>query len=376
MSESSQRVVILDVSHLFYKYAFGTGGLSLTATIYVNGVPTQVNTTIPTMVIKQVHRLSNFGINPTVVCFDSRGCGRSRKAYFASHTDSEKSGDIAYKNSRDSQNDMFYQAINLSMNLLYRGGVDVLKADGYEADDLIKCAVDKAKEQFDNLPIHIITGDADLVPLVDDRVSVFLSSRKTTYAEKKEWELNHYVQITPENYEKIMTDVSTFKTIEVPYNTVVLAKCLRGDKSDNITGYPKFTPTRYNKLIDELIADKVDLSNTFRYGNNILKFFTKNGVEITRDEARKLSRDCVDIKIYEPKECVEMCNVLSKYLDEDIIRHIRRVYNGINLNGGFSTIGTFNRLPATKSTDLHGYSEGQLQAVVSEIKVNLPKNNY
>ena len=379
--EDNRVVKIIDVTHLFYKYAFGMGGTNLTVTLMINGVPTVVDTKLPSMAIKNIHRIANYGFNPTVVCFDSKGCSRSRKAYFGSKAGFDESATgqgykafQGYKSSRDSQNDVFYQGINLTKELLSKGGVMTLSADGYEADDLVKVAVDKAKQQYPNLPIHIITGDADLVPLVDDQVSVFLSSRKTTYAERKEWELTHYVQITPRTYQKFLEDTTAFKNLKVPYNTVILEKCLRGDKSDEIEGYPKFTPTKYNKLIDSLIADGIDIGNLFRYGSNIATYCYRDTEQpIPLDLIKTTPHEKMMIKYTEPKECTNMCNVLSKYLDDDIIAHIRFVYNGINLNSAFTKVpDTFKRRPLALQTDIHGYLFSQLQSVVSVYQINLP----
>ena len=225
----SRRVTIIDVSHLFYRFAYG-GATGLSSTIMVDGVPKRVDTTLPAYTIKQIHRWSKFGVNPTVVCFDGAGCSRSRKAYFAKHNGVKEGGEpIGYKGPRESQDARFYEGVNLTMNLLLQGGVCCLKADGYEADDLIKAAVDKAKIDYPNLPIDVITGDADLVPLVDDQVSVFLYSKKMTWAESQDIEKNHYVQLRPENYQTYMESLTNYKNLLVPYNTVILSKCLRGD---------------------------------------------------------------------------------------------------------------------------------------------------
>jgi DNA polymerase-1 len=258
--------------------------------------------------------------------------------------------------------------------LLRKGGVTVLKGEGYEADDLVKAAVDRAKVDYPDLPIHVVTGDADLVPLVDEQVSVFLTSRKTTYAECKAWEKNHYVQITPKNYQEILEDLSSYRTIKVPYNTLLLAKCLRGDKSDDIAGYPKFTPTKYNALMQSLIDDGYDLSELCRYDEPTTTI-------CYRDTEKPIPLDLISstpnenkMIIYgEPKKCTELCKVLSNYLDEDIVEHVRFVYNGINLNCAFTNLpDVFKRRPAKLSNQIMGYSAAELQKAVSVVQINLP----
>lgn len=369
-----RRVVIIDVSGLFYKFAFG-GAPALSSTIMVDGVPKRIDTTLPTHTIKYIHRAANFGVNPTIVCFDGAGCSRSRKAYFTQYSGAcDGAEPIGYKGTRSFQDSRFYEGINITMNLLMQGGVCCLKADGYEADDLIKAAVDKAKVIYPHLPIDVITGDADLVPLVDDQVSVFLSSRKTTWAETKELEKRNYMQLTPNSYQAYMEGLSNYKTISVPYNTVLLAKLLRGDKSDDIPAYPKFTPTKYNKLINSLIEDGYDLSDLCRYE-------VPKGVVSYRGTEEPIPAELIDsvpkeqkmIKFKEPECLTRLCNTLGDYLDEDIVRHVRFIYNGINLNGAYVGLPEgFNRKPVEVTRPIEGYSASKLQEVISQVQINLP----
>lgn len=368
-----RRVVIVDIMHMFFKYAYG-GASGLSSTIMVDGVPKRVDTTLPAYSIKQLHRWSNFGFNPLVVCFDGVGSTRSRKAYFAKYSEDSKTGSVVYKDGRDSQDARFFEGVNLTMNLLRNGGVCVLKADGYEADDLIKAAVDKAKIDYPDLPIDVITGDADLLPLVDEQVSVFLSSRKSTWAESSDIEKKNYVQIRPENIQAYVEGLTEFKGLTMPYNTVLLKKLLRGDKSDAIPAYPKFTPTKYNNLVSSLVEDGYDLGDLFRYEvpEAVISYrgteepIPEHLIESTPKEQKML-------KFKEPKALTNMCNILSDYLDDDIIKHIRLVYNGINLNGAFVGLPDgFNRKPAVLNVEIKGYIASVLQAEVSCVQIRLP----
>ena len=112
-----RRVLIIDVSHMFYKFAYG-GATQLTTTIKVDGVLTTVDTTLPAYTIKQIHRWSNGGINPTVVCFDSLGSNRSKKAYFIRGDENSNTQGVTYKQGRGRQADNFYKGINLTFSLL------------------------------------------------------------------------------------------------------------------------------------------------------------------------------------------------------------------------------------------------------------------
>lgn len=367
-----RRVRIIDVSHLFYKYA-NSGMPTLTASVMVDGCYKTIDSTLPNGILKTIHRWSDFGYNPTVVCFDSKGCSRSRKMYFTQHKGRPEPKET-YKGKRDVQDSRFYEGINLTMNLLINGGVTVLKADGYEADDLIKAAVDKAKLTYPDLPIDVITGDADLIPLVDDQVSVFIASRKLTWAESSDIEITHYFQLRPYNYQEYCEGLTAFKSLNVPYNTVLLTKLLRGDKSDNVDGYPKFTPTKYKKLIQQMQEDNVDMANLFRYDSPIKKYVYRGTEDIIPDDLLdSVPTEKKAIKYFEPPKLTQICEVLSKYLDEDMISHVRFVYNGINLNGAFVDVPEdFKRRPATISTEIKGYISGELVKSASLLQINLP----
>lgn len=366
-----RRVRIIDVTHMFYKYANG-GMPHLSANVMMNGQLVRVDTTLPSGVIKAIHRWSRQGYNPTVVCFDSKGCSRSRKAYFTQHSEQDEQKS-EYKGKRDIQDSRFYEGINLTMNLLLSGGVTVLKADGYEADDLVKAAVDKAKSTYPDLPIDVITGDADLIPLVDDQVSVYIASRKLTWAESSDIEIRHYFQLRPYNYQEYCEGLTAFKSLTVPYNTVLLTKLLRGDKSDNIEGYPKFTPTKYKKLIQKMQEDNVDIANTFLYDAPVKKYVYRGTEEVIPDSLLDATpTEKKAIKYFEPRALTKITEVLSKYLDEDIVKHARFVYNGINLNGAFTDVPErFKRRPIVVK-EVKGYVSGELARAVSVVDINIP----
>lgn len=368
------RVVIVDSMGLFYKYAFG-GATSLSATIDVDGIPTVVDTTLPAYTIKQLVRWSNFGCDPLVVCFDCVGSNKSRKAYFAARNGITSGAEpVGYKGSRGVQDSRFYDGVNITRNLLMQGGVSCLKLEGYEADDLIKAAVDKAKIDYPDTPIDIITGDQDLVPLVDEQVSVFLASKKMTWAENKDIEKRGYVQITPANLQTYMEDLTDFKKLLIPYNTVLLKKLLRGKKADDIPAYPKFTPTKYNNLVTSMIEDGYDLGSIFRYGAPTATICYRGTEEpIPVELIDSVPKERKMIKYSEPPVLTNICNVLSNYLDDDVIDHVRFIYNGINLNGAFTGLPEqFNRRPVKMTAPIQGYVLGNLQKAVSLVRINLP----
>lgn len=370
-----QRVVIIDVSGLFYKYAFGSGVRLSTTITLPNGVTQMVDTTLQALTIKQIHRWSNFGYNPTVVCFDDRGSTRCRKAYFAKgHTENGSSAAVEYKDGRGMQDNKFFDGVNMTFELLRDAGVNVMKAENYEADDLIMAAVTRAKEQYPNLPIDVITGDQDLVPLVDDQVSVFLASRKMTWAESKDLEKRGYVQLTPRNFQGYIEGLTAYNKLIVPYNALLLVKLLRGDSSDKIPAYPKFTPTKFNILVGQMIEAGYDMGSLFRYDKPVeQKLYRGTNEPVPESELATVDPERIYTVYKDPAKLTEMLNALSNYLDEDQLNHVRWVYNGINLNGAFQDLpDQFKRKPARIKGNITGYLAGNLQKSVSALNIQLP----
>jgi DNA polymerase I len=90
-----------------------------------------------------------------------------------------------------------------------------LELEGYEADDVLGSVARVAAEQ--GLGVKIITGDRDLLQLVNERTAVYLAGDDKTYVTDQ--------------------DVLNSK-FGVPPQKVVDYKAIVGDKSDNIPGVP------------------------------------------------------------------------------------------------------------------------------------------
>ena len=119
-----------------------------------------------------------------------------------------------------------------------------LEMEGYEADDVLGSVARVAAEQ--GLGVKIITGDRDLLQLVNERTAVYVAGDDKTY-------------VTDE-------DVANSK-FGVPPNKVVDYKAIVGDKSDNIPGVPGVGEKtavnlleKYNSL-DEIYAHLDEIEN-------------------------------------------------------------------------------------------------------------------
>ena len=243
--DMSKIVWVVDFNHLIHKYFQGmrAKGVTLTADVAVERVDSMgsvyienvvVDTTVLSAMLKFfANRLSGAGYNPMVICADSKIW--SRKEYMKDLLKREGKGGT-YKSGRPKLAPDWWSSAELCLNLLKSIGVCVLKKDNYEADDLIAEAVRVAKIQYPNNPICVLTGDLDMVPLVDEQVSVYMYPATQTFAEGGYPELNNYEQITPRSYKRILERKTSVKKLGgfADYNTLLATKIIRGDNSDTI----------------------------------------------------------------------------------------------------------------------------------------------
>ena len=173
----------------------------------------------------------------------------------------------AYKATREKMPDDLRLQIERIRRLVDVFNIPRLEMEGYEADDVLGTIARQAAAQ--GLGVKIITGDRDLLQLVDERVAVYVAGDDKTF-------------ITPE-------DVQASK-FGVRPEQVVDYKAIVGDASDNIPGVPGVGEktalgllTKF-KTLDEIYAHLDEVENRWR---------TK--LEQGRDSAT-LSRDLATIR--------------------------------------------------------------------------------
>jgi len=103
-----------------------------------------------------------------------------------------------------------------------------LEMEGYEADDVLGSVARVATEQ--GLGVKIITGDRDLLQLVNERTAVYVAGDDKTY-------------VTDEDVKK--------SKFGVPPEQVVDYKAIVGDKSDNIPGVPGVGEKTVARLLEQ-----------------------------------------------------------------------------------------------------------------------------
>ena len=117
-----------------------------------------------------------------------------------------------YKGTREKMPDDLRPQIERIRQMVDMFNIPRLEMDGYEADDVLGSAARIAAKK--GLGVKIITGDRDLLQLVNERTAVYLAGDDQTY----------------------VTDADVIKKLGVRPNQVVDYKAIVGDTSDNIPG--------------------------------------------------------------------------------------------------------------------------------------------
>lgn len=117
-----------------------------------------------------------------------------------------------YKATREKMPDDLRSQITRIREMVDLFNIPRLEMDGFEADDVLGSVARIAAEK--GLGVKIITGDRDLLQLVNERTSVYLAGDDQTY----------------------VTDADVVKKLGVRPNQVVDYKAIVGDTSDNIPG--------------------------------------------------------------------------------------------------------------------------------------------
>ncbi|HEY8417014.1 MAG TPA: DNA polymerase I, partial [Limnochordales bacterium] len=135
-----------------------------------------------------------------------------------------------YKANRESMPDDLRPQIGRVEQLLGAMNVAVYGVEGYEADDIIGTLARKAGDR--GLNVLIVTGDRDLLQLVDDKITVLLTRKGIRDMER----------LDPRGVEE---------KLGVPPERVPDLKGLMGDASDNIPGVPKVGPKTAVQLLQQ-----------------------------------------------------------------------------------------------------------------------------
>ncbi len=117
-----------------------------------------------------------------------------------------------YKGTREKMPDDLRPQLDRIRQMVDAFNIPRLEMEGFEADDVLGSVAKIAAEQ--GLGVKIVTGDRDLLQLVNERTAVYLAGDDQTY----------------------ITDADVIKKLGVRADQVVDYKAIVGDTSDNIPG--------------------------------------------------------------------------------------------------------------------------------------------
>ncbi|MCC7447551.1 MAG: DNA polymerase I [Anaerolineae bacterium] len=203
----------------------------------------------------------------------------------------------AYKGTRDKMpNDMIPQ-ISRIYDLVRAFNIPILEADGYEADDVIGTAAKQAVAQ--GADVLIITGDRDLLQLVDEHTSVQLPGGRT--------------QKGPQMYDLARVgEVFGVQAKQIPDY-----KGLAGDASDNIPGVKGIG----DKTATQLLQQYGTLEEIYAHLDE-QKGSKRDKLEAGRDSAfmsKQLATIITDIPLH-----IELEKCVAHDFDQDTVAQLFR----------------------------------------------------
>ena len=150
--------------------------------------------------------------------------------------------DESYKAQREKTPPELSEQVERTREILKAMKIPVFEVDDFEADDVIGTLADQFAEE--GREVTVVSGDADLLQLIGDRVTVMLTKKGITQMESYDHEL------LKEKYGLAPEQVIDFKA-------------LKGDSSDNIPGVPGIGDKTARSLLEEYgtlenIYDNID----------------------------------------------------------------------------------------------------------------------
>lgn len=194
-----------------------------------------------------------------------------------------------YKGTREGMPEDLHEQLLTLKDLLKAMGIEILEIPEIEADDIIGSLTRKFNEEF-----MLISGDKDLLQLIDDHVTVWLTQKGISSVLKVD--------------RKVLKEEFNIK----PYQVIEL-KAIMGDASDNIPGVSGIGKVGAHKLIEEY----GDLDNVYKNLENI-KGSTRTKLENDKDMAY-LSKKLATIKLDVPLDVkIEDCEYTLPFSEEAV----------------------------------------------------------
>lgn len=237
--------------------------------------------------------------------------------------------DDSYKANRKGMPEELAMQLPILKEILKEIGVTILEKEGYEADDILGTLSRVFGKDGDEC--YVLTGDRDSLQLVTDNVTVRLAGTKKTKVFNPEKIAETYNGLTPK------------QLIEV--------KALMGDSSDNIPGV---------KGIGEKTA--LNLISKYKSIENLYAEI-ENADDIT---------DNIKTKLINGKESASKSKFLGTIVLDVPISEDKNEYR-IGPKDTNALRETLSSLEMFKLLERLNVSNGEEQASIFEVKINLPK---
>jgi DNA polymerase-1 len=250
MATEPRILYLIDISSYFYRAFHALPPLSNS-----RGVPTNATYGVTTMLLKILRERQPQHL---ALVFDAKGPTFRHGLY------------KEYKAHRPPMPEALAAQLPYIRQIIDAFHLPSLVLEGYEADDLISALVRQAREQ--GFQVEIISGDKDLLPLVQDGVDMWDPMKDVRYDPAT---IRQKYGLEPEE--------------------LVEVRALAGDASDNIPGVPGIG----EKTALKLIARYHSLENLLAHVNEIKEKALKARLEEHADKAR-LSRQLTELEAQVP----------------------------------------------------------------------------
>ena len=344
MNEERENLTIIDGKSVFYRGYYAMGHLSLP-----DGTPTGGVYGFASMLIEIIEKLQPEYI---AVAWDkSKTNIRRRREIYPE-----------YKANRRPAPADFYAQIPYLMELLEAFHIPLYEFDDYEADDIIGTLAKKA--QAADKRVEIISGDLDMLQIVDEHIKMYQLKRG-------------------------FSDVEQFNiaAVEEKYglkkDQFLDLKSLKGDSSDNIPGVPGIGEKGAVKLLQdygtlENLYDHVDeisgsTGDKLRAGKD-LAFISKQLAQIQFDAPLEFDAQATKLADFDPQKVVA---VLKKYQFNSLIRKFAKLFPNVSLATPVVKPTTPPEKPAPKkTTPKPGQIPTDILPPPADIEVEIPDNLY
>jgi len=214
---------------------------------------------------------------------------------------------IAYQAKRPKTEDRLVSQINKTWKIAKAAKIATFKKSGFEADDLAATLAKKSKLK----KVYILTGDKDLMQLVNKKVNLLLMQRQ----------MSKFLQVKSKQVKKILG---------VAPNQVVDYKGLAGDSSDNYPGVPGIGPKTTLNLLNQYPSFKKIYQNLNKLPEGLKKKLEKGqeAGELSLKLAQIINKVPLKIKsqqlAWKNDKIKELKEILAKEGFKSLVRRIEK----------------------------------------------------